>query len=248
MGIQRISRLGFTTAGELGAVTPDDLVRAGAADEGSARIYIAMARGTYRDPVVHRMTYKSFAASKNFYREALDTDEAVDAWLKKFSEELWERVVKDREKHNRAPTNLTLPVTRGGTGVTRPGAVAIGLVGSAAVVHDGAVGLFRRYAQELKPPYQIQTLGVGVGNFVDLPKEGKGGGIMNLFKSTKPASSSPRPPAPQKKRSSSGGIGKFLGKAQAPPPPAARKKKPAAKGMEAFLGGPRRAAPRARGY
>ena len=69
---------------------------------------------------------------------------------------------------------------------------------------------------------------------VDLPKEGKGGGIMNLFKSTKPASSSPRPPAPQKR--SSGGIGKFLGKAQAPPPPA-RKKKPAAKGMEAFLGG-----------
>ena len=59
---------------------------------------------------------------------------------------------------------------------------------------------------------------------------------MNLFKSTKPASSSPRPPAPQK-RSSGGGIGKFLGKAQAPPPPPARKKKPAAKGMEAFLGG-----------
>jgi hypothetical protein len=76
---------------------------------------------------------------------------------------------------------------------------------------------------------------------VDLPKEGKGGGIMNLFKSTKPASSSPRPPA--QKRSSSGGIGKFLGKAQAPPPPA-RKKKPAAKGMEAFLGGPQKKARR----
>ena len=85
-GKQIIAKLGVTTAGELGALTPDDLVRAGAADEGSARIYIAMARGTYRDPVVHRMTYKSFAASKNFYREALDTDEAVDAWLKKFSE------------------------------------------------------------------------------------------------------------------------------------------------------------------
>ena len=56
------------------------------------------------------MTYKSFAASKNFYREALDTDEAVDAWLKKFSEELWERITKDREKHNRAPTNVTISV------------------------------------------------------------------------------------------------------------------------------------------
>ena len=233
-GKQIIARLGVSTAGELGALTPDDLVRAGAADEGAARIYIAMARGTYRDPVVHRMTYKSFAASKNFYREALDTDEAVDAWLKKFSEELWERVTKDREKHNRAPTNVTISVNRGGSGVTRTGPLSIGWVGSAAVVHDGAVGLWRRYAQSLQPPYQIQTLGVGVGNFVDLPKEGKGGGIMNLFKSTKPASSSPRPPAPQKR--SSGGIGKFLGKAQAPPPPA-RKKKPAAKGMEAFLGG-----------
>ena len=69
--------------------------------------------------------------------------------------------------------------------------------------------------------------------------------IRDSFKSTKPASSSPRPPAPQK-RSSSGGIGKFLGKAQAPPPPpAARKKKPAAKGMEAFLGGPPKKARRA---
>ena len=79
-----------------------------------------MARGTYRDPVVHRMTYKSFAASKNFYREALDTDEAVDAWLKKFSEELWERVTKDREKHNRAPTNVTISVNRGGSGYNFP--------------------------------------------------------------------------------------------------------------------------------
>ena len=137
---------------------------------------------------------------------------------------------------------ISAQVNRGGSSVSRTGSLSIGWVGSAAVVHDGAVGLFRRYAQSIQPPYRIQTLGVGVGNFVDLPKEGKGGGIMNLFKSTKPASSSPRPPAPQK-RSSSGGIGKFLGKAQAPPP----RKKPAAKGMEAFLGGESRPSKKARG-
>jgi len=118
------------------------------------------------------------------------------------------------------------------------GALSIGWVGSAAVVHDGAVALFRRYAQSLQPPYQIQTLGVGVGNFQELPKEGKAGGIMNLFKKT--MSASPRPPAPQKR--SSGGIGRFLGKA---PPPAARKK-PAAKGIEAFLGGGSRPSKKAR--
>ena len=52
-GKQLIARLGVNTAGELGALTPDDLLRAGACgDEGAARMYIAMARGTYRDPVV----------------------------------------------------------------------------------------------------------------------------------------------------------------------------------------------------
>ena len=236
-----IERLGIKTAGDLAALTPGDLLRTGAcSDEGSARLYIAMARGTYRDPVVHRMTYKSFAASKTFFRTPLDTNEAAEAWLKKFSEEIWERVTKDREKHGRAPTNVTISVNTGGNGVSRTEKLSIGWVGSAAVVHDGAVRLFRRFVHDLRPPLGIQTLGVGVGNFEDLPKEGKGGGIMNLFKSTKPSGSVqgwPPPPPPPKRSSSSvqGGMGKFLGKARAPPP---ARRKPAAKGMEAFLDRP----------
>ncbi|KAH8072055.1 hypothetical protein JL721_3964 [Aureococcus anophagefferens] len=57
------------TAGDLAAKEPRDLVRAGVCeDEGDAIRVVRMARGEHDDPVKDQATYKSFAASKNFFQ------------------------------------------------------------------------------------------------------------------------------------------------------------------------------------
>ena len=161
-----------------------------------------MARGEHDDPVKDQATYKSFAASKNFFRAPLDDEAAVDKWLRNFADELWDRVTKDREAHARAPTSCTVSVTRGGehrftgtvgaTSATRAGALSVGWGGSPKTVYDAARACFRRWAGEKHAGggFGITVLGVTVSNFEDLQKEGKGGGIMALFK--KPSARSPR--------------------------------------------------------
>ncbi|KAH8051617.1 hypothetical protein JL720_15105 [Aureococcus anophagefferens] len=193
------------TAGDLAAKEPRDLVRAGVCeDEGDAIRVVRMARGEHDDPVKDQATYKSFAASKNFFRAPLDDEAAVDKWLRNFADELWDRVTKDREAHARAPTSCTVSVTRGGehrftgtvgaTSATRAGALSVGWGGSPKTVYDAARACFRRWAGEKHAGggFGITVLGVTVSNFEDLQKEGKGGGIMALFK--KPSGRSPRAP------------------------------------------------------
>ncbi|KAH8055657.1 hypothetical protein JL722_7999 [Aureococcus anophagefferens] len=110
----------------------------------------------------------------------------------------------------RAPTSCTVSVTRGGehrftgtvgaTSATRAGALSVGWGGSPKTVYDAARACFRRWAGEKHAGggFGITVLGVTVSNFEDLQKEGKGGGIMALFK--KPSGRSPRAPSPPAKR------------------------------------------------
>ena len=245
------------TAGDLAAKEPRDLVRAGVCeDEGDAIRVVRMARGEHDDPVKDQATYKSFAASKNFFRAPLDDEAAVDKWLRNFADELWDRVTKDREAHARAPTSCTVSVTRGGehrftgtvgaTSASRAGALSVGWGGSPKTVYDAARACFRRWAGEKHAGggFGITVLGVTVSNFEDLQKEGKGGGIMALFK--KPSGRSPRAPSPSPAPSppAKRGMDAFLGR----PRPAAEPPAPRPAGaMDAFLGGvrkrPRVAAP-----
>ena len=59
--------------------------------------------------------------------------------------------------------------------VTRTGPVSIGWGGSPKVIYEAARRLFRKWASD-KSSFSISILGIGVSNFEDLQKEGKGVG------------------------------------------------------------------------
>ena len=180
LGERLSAALSATTAGEVAALDAKDLRRKAKLSSDDAERIASIVQGTYAEPVADRDLYKSFGASKTFFRNPLLTFSAVDKWLQGLVLEITDRTLKDRSLNTRAPTNATIHVTDDGKQASRTEKISFGWTGTLKTIQTSADRLFRRWA-DTKKHFSITVLGLNVSNFEPLPPLGKTTSLLSLL-------------------------------------------------------------------
>ena len=181
LGERVATALNAKTAGEIAAMDRSVIRQKFSAEE--TDWLLSVVSGRYAEPVKDRSTYKSFGASKTFYRKPLGTLNDVQQWLDGLAQEITARILKDRDENGRAPTNATISLTDDGKHVTRTEKISFGWVGTLKTIQQAADRLFRRWANNRRS-FTITSLGLGVSNFEDLPQ--KSTSVLSLMQQQQP--------------------------------------------------------------
>lgn len=189
---QRVKdKMHVETAGEVAALALSTFVGVGFAHD-EANWLRAMCAGTFFEPVKDRSQYQSFGSSKTFFRKPLESVADCDHWLVSFATELGDRVQADRKVNSRAPTTVVLSIcTDDKKSATRQEKIQIGARPPAKLIETAGKRLLRKWATA---PFRATSLGLGVSNFQDLPKDTPS--IAGFFASAD-APVSPRAPRPE---------------------------------------------------
>ncbi|VDI76571.1 DNA polymerase eta [Mytilus galloprovincialis] len=175
-----------------------------------------LCRGIEQEAVSARQLPKSIGCSKNFQgKTCLDTKEKVQHWLKELSEEVVERLEKDREDNNRSAKSLTVSVRY----LAKPSSISVSRA-CAVVKYDSqkfasdAFTLIQKlntlplYQSAWSPP--ITCLGISAGKFVEFQDKSQSNISSFLGKKSESVTKSPILSQTNKESSPKGSIQAFF--------------------------------------
>ncbi|CAG2219563.1 POLH [Mytilus edulis] len=158
-----------------------------------------LCRGIEQEAVSARQLPKSIGCSKNFQgKTCLDTKEKVQHWLKELSEEVVERLEKDREDNNRSAKSLTVSVRY----LAKPSSIS---VSRACALKLNTLPL---YQSAWSPP--ITCLGISAGKFVEFQDKSQSNISSFLGKKSESVTKSPSLSQTNKESSPKGSIQSFF--------------------------------------
>ncbi|XP_052105521.1 DNA polymerase eta-like [Mytilus californianus] len=173
-------------------------------------------RGIEQEQVSARQLPKSIGCSKNFQgKTCLDTKEKVQHWLKELSEEVVERLDKDREDNNRSAKSLTVSVRY----LAKPSSISVSRA-CAVVRYDAqkfagdAFTLIQKlntlplYQSAWSPP--ITCLGISAGKFVEFQDKNQSNISSFLGKKSESVDKAPVLSQSNKESSPKGSIQSFF--------------------------------------